>query len=208
MSTADRIADTALRLFNRKGYASTTLTEIAAEVGISQGNLTYHFPTKLDLANHLSEQVRLHGEARRAAHVPGEIEDDYVESLRNAMELTWHYGFLMRDRGIFEPVDAVVPPSPILVAALQERRDLIGRIAEAGLFRADADVDLDVLARSLWILSRHWADHLREMEAKDDITWADMQRGIEHHFALLLPTLTATGRRRFTAALERANAAA
>lgn len=208
MSTADRIADTALRLFNRKGYASTTLTEIAAEIGISQGNLTYHFPTKLDLANHLSEQVRLHVEARRAAHAPGEIEDDYVESLRNAMTLTWHYGFLMRDRGIFEPVDAVVPPSPILVAALAERRDLIGRIADAGLFRADADVDLDVLARSLWILSRHWADHLREMEAKDDIAWADMQRGIEHHFALLLPTLTAAGRRRFTAALERADAAA
>lgn len=208
MSTADRIADAALRLFNRKGYASTTLTEIATEIGISQGNLTYHFPTKLDLANHLSEQVRRHGEARRAAHVPGEVEDDYVESLRNAMELTWHYGFLMRDRGIFEPVDAVVPPSPILIAALQERRDLIGRVADAGLFRTDADVDLDVLARSLWILSRHWADHLREMEAKDDIAWADMLRGIEHHFALLLPALTATGRRRFTAALERATAAA
>ncbi len=205
MSTADRIADAALRLFNQKGYASTTLTEIAAEVGISQGNLTYHFPTKLDLALHFSEIVRRRGEERRATFEPGDIADDYVESLRNAMELTWHYGFLMRDRGIFESVDAVVPPSPILVAALQERRDLIGRIADEGLFRTDLDVDLDVIARSLWVLSRHWAEHLREMEAKEQLEWTDMQRGIEHHLAVLLPTLTAAGRRRFTAALERAS---
>ena len=206
MSTADRIAAAARRLFNRKGYASTTLTEIAHEVGISQGNLTYHFPTKLDLALHLSEQVRVHGERRRASLAPGDIADDYVESLRNAMELSWHYGFLMRDRGIFEPVDAVVPPSPILIAALDERRQLIGRIAQEGLFRTDTEIDLDVLSRSLWILSRHWMDHLREMEAKDEISWDDMQRGIEHHFALLLPSLTAAGRRRFTAALDRASA--
>lgn len=206
MSTADRISDTALRLFNRKGYASTTLTEIAHEVGISQGNLTYHFPTKLDLALHLSEQVRLHGERRRASLTPGDIADDYVESLRNAMELSWHYGFLMRDRGIFEPIDAVVPPSPILVAALDERRHLIGRIAQEGLFRTDTEIDLDVLSRSLWILSRHWIDHLREMEAKDEISCDDMQQGIEHHFAVLLPALTAAGRRRFTTALDRVSA--
>ena len=207
MSTADRIADTALRLFNRKGYASTTLTEIAAEVGISQGNLTYHFPTKLYLALHFSETVRAHGEARRASMVPGDVADDYVESLHNAMDLTWHYGFLMRDRGIFEPADAVVAPSPILVAALDERRHLLDRIASEGLFRTDADIDTDLVARSLWVLSRHWADHLREMEAKDTIDWADMQRGMQHHFAVLLPLLTAAGRRRFAAALERAEPA-
>ena len=206
MSTADRIADAALRLFNQKGYASTTLTEIAGEVGISQGNLTYHFPTKLDLALHLSEQVRAQSEARRAAHMPGDVADDYVESLTNAMAMTWRYGFLMRDRGIFEPIDAVVPPSPIMVAALQERHDLIRRIADEGLFRSDLDLDLDVLARSLWIVSRHWAEHLREMEAKDTLEWADMRRGIEHHFAVLLPTLNASGRRRFVAAFDRATA--
>ncbi|MEM8708997.1 MAG: TetR family transcriptional regulator [Actinomycetota bacterium] len=203
MSTADRIADAALRLFNRKGYASTTLTEIADEIGISQGNLTYHFPTKLDLALHFSETVRAHAEARRTTLTPGDIADDYVESLHNSMTLGWKYGFLMRDRGIFEPVDAVVPPSPIMVAAFEERRALIERIATEGLLRADTEIDVDVLARSLWILSRHWPEHLREMEAKEHIEWPDVHRGIEHHFALLLPALTAAGRRRFQAALDR-----
>ena len=204
-TTAERIADAALRRFNRKGYASTTLTEIANDVGISQGNLTYHFPTKLDLALHLSEVVRVRTEARRAARSPGDLADDYVEHLRFAMDMTWNYRFLMRDRGIFDDADAVVPPSPILVAAFEERRALIGRIDAEGLFRSGADVDLDMLARSLWILTRYWMDHLREMEQRDEIEWADVERGIEHHFAVLLPTMTAAGRRRFTAALARAS---
>ena len=202
-STAERIGDAALRRFNRKGYASTTLAEIAADVGISQGNLTYHFPTKLDLALHLSERVRVITETRRASTAVGELGDDYVEHLRFTLDLTGRYRFLMRDRGIFDDADAVLPPSPILVASFEERRRLIERIDAAGLFRADMPIDPDMLARSLWILSRHWTDHLREMEQRDEIDWADVARGIEHHFALLLPTLTATGRKRFTIALER-----
>lgn len=206
-TTAERIAGAALRRFNRQGYASTTLTEIARDVGISQGNLTYHFPTKLDLANHLSEAVRVATEARRARPSTGDLADDYVEQLRFAMEMTWNYRFLMRDRGIFADADAVVPPSPILVAAFEERRNLIERINQEGLFLASAELDLDMLARSLWILSRYWMDHLREMEQCDEIEWADVERGIRHHFALLLPTMNAAGRRRFVAALDRASSA-
>ncbi|MEM7406962.1 MAG: TetR family transcriptional regulator [Pseudomonadota bacterium] len=199
--TAERIADAALRLFNRKGYASTTLAEIAADVGISQGNLTYHFRTKLDLALHLSERVRVVTEGRRAGKAPADLTDEYVGHLLFSMDLTWRYGFLMRDRGIFDDADAVGPPSPILLASFEDRRRLIGRIADAGLFRADPGVDLELLARSLWILSRHWIDHLREMEQCAEPDWPDMERGIRHHFAVLLPNLTAAGRRRFVAAL-------
>ena len=202
-TTKERIAAAALRRFNRKGYDSTTLTEIASDVGISQGNLTYHFPTKLDLALHLSETVRVTTEARRESQTEGDLAEDYVTHLRFALEMTWHYRFLMRDRGIFNDADAVLPPSPILVAGFEERRRLVQRIADDGLFRADADVNVDTLARSLWIFSRYWMDHLREMEQRDEITRADVERGIEHHFALLLPTLTARGRRLFTSARQR-----
>jgi AcrR family transcriptional regulator len=202
-TTAERITDAALRRFNRNGYASTTLAEIASDVGISPGNLTYHFPTKLDLALQLSERVRVLTEARRAEQSSEEVADAYVDRLRFAMELTWTYRFLMRDRGIFEEVDAVVPPSPILVASLNERRELVERIERQGWFRADAEVDIDMLARSLWILSRHWMDHLREMEQRDEIVWGDVQRGIEHHLAVLLPMLTQAGRGAFVDALAR-----
>jgi hypothetical protein len=38
-------------------------------------------------------------------------------------------------------------------------------------------------------------DHLRESEGLERITWADQERGLRHHFAVLLPCLTASARR-------------
>jgi hypothetical protein len=72
------------------------------------------------------------------------------------------------------------------------------------MFRRDAVPDLTVLTRSIWIVSRYWMDYLRESEGREEITWEDQERGIAHHFALLLPCLTAGARRQFTAALDRA----
>ena len=48
-TTCGRILDASRRLFNERGYVGTTTAAIAAEVRITEGNLWYHFRTKLDL---------------------------------------------------------------------------------------------------------------------------------------------------------------
>ncbi len=201
-TTAERILEAARRRFNEKGYASTTLTEIAASVGISQGNLTYHFPTKRDLVTRLQEEVAERIAERRVGDRPGEVEDDYVEHLSLAMELTARYLFLLRDDAQIEPGPDHQSPHRVLVDDYAALRGLLERIDRAGLFRKDMEVDLDVLGRSLWVLSRYWMDYLSEMELRRDIGWEDQLRGIEHHLALLLPNLVAAGRHRFTRALK------
>ncbi|MEM6722825.1 MAG: TetR/AcrR family transcriptional regulator [Bacteroidota bacterium] len=45
-NTKQRILDTSIRLFNSKGIASVRLQQIAEEIGISPGNLAYHFKNK------------------------------------------------------------------------------------------------------------------------------------------------------------------
>ncbi len=42
----ERIVDAALRLFEKHGYASTSIADVAAEVGMLKGNLAYYYPTK------------------------------------------------------------------------------------------------------------------------------------------------------------------
>lgn len=42
----DRIVAAALRLFETRGYASTSIADVAAEAGMLKGNLAYYFPTK------------------------------------------------------------------------------------------------------------------------------------------------------------------
>ncbi len=45
-STPDLIIRTAVRLYNRDGVRNTSIRAIADHLGISAGNLTYHFPSR------------------------------------------------------------------------------------------------------------------------------------------------------------------
>lgn len=58
-TTRERILDVALDLFIRKGYAETSLREIAAELGFSKAALYYHFESKQDILAAL--HLRVHG---------------------------------------------------------------------------------------------------------------------------------------------------
>ena len=46
--TAERILASALGLFNRFGEPNVATTMVAADLGISPGNLYYHYPGKED----------------------------------------------------------------------------------------------------------------------------------------------------------------
>lgn len=58
-TTRAEILKVATRLFLQQGYTQTYVTKIAREVGISLGNLTFHFPTKelllTELIRHLCD---------------------------------------------------------------------------------------------------------------------------------------------------------
>jgi len=49
MKTKDRILQISLTLFNERGLSQVTLRTIAKEMGISQGNLNYHFKKRQDI---------------------------------------------------------------------------------------------------------------------------------------------------------------
>jgi TetR/AcrR family transcriptional repressor of nem operon len=54
-SVRDRVVDAALRLFARRGFASTSIADVADEAGILKGNLAYYFKTKQDLLDAVLE---------------------------------------------------------------------------------------------------------------------------------------------------------
>jgi len=56
-STKQRILDASVRLFNEYGVDSVRLQQIAEEIGISVGNLAYHFKTKDAIIESVFEQV-------------------------------------------------------------------------------------------------------------------------------------------------------
>ncbi len=56
MKTRDRILECALQLFNQQGEPNVSTLEIANELGISPGNLYYHFHGKEPLVLGLFER--------------------------------------------------------------------------------------------------------------------------------------------------------
>jgi AcrR family transcriptional regulator len=189
-STKDRIVESGRALFNAKGYGETPLSEIAANVGISQGNLTYHFPTKRQLALCIQEKAKEDAAARQQAYEPGHVAEDYIGHVLFGMELTWQYRFLFRDRAQFIAGRKGDDPSAALIADFNELHALIQRLEDDGLLVAEPSRDTLELARSLWIVSRYWMSYLSEIEGLEEITWRDQERGVNQHFAILRPSLT------------------
>ncbi len=95
--TAERILDAALALFNRLGEPNVSTTAIATEVGISPGNLYYHFPAKEGLITQLFDRYDASlTELLRAADGVENVEDAWL-FFHMLFELIWQYRFLYRD---------------------------------------------------------------------------------------------------------------
>ena len=98
MKTRDRILECALQLFNEQGEPNVTTLEIATEMGISPGNLYYHFHGKEPLILALFE--RFHNELAPLLNPPADARldvEDYWLFLHLIVERMAQYRFLFQD---------------------------------------------------------------------------------------------------------------
>ena len=91
--TAERILETTLTLFNRFGEPNVSTTLISSELGISPGNLYYHYPAKDELINALFD--RFEGELNGLLGAAEQVRD--VEEawffFHSLFELIWQHRF-------------------------------------------------------------------------------------------------------------------
>lgn len=69
MKTKQKILNAALEVLMESGFPALTQTRIAEVAGVSQGNLTYHFPTRTDLLKAVVEETKARMTAIRAAEL-------------------------------------------------------------------------------------------------------------------------------------------
>ena len=198
--TKDRILAASLRLFNENGYDAVTTARISEEVGISEGNLWYHFRTKRDLvrAHQLALFVLID---RRLAiqSTPETVLESYALFNRMVFEEVWTYQFLYRDQAEYgrtspeleERVHRIYEMTTTMLVRFF--REMI----EAGHLDMPAD-ELTALADNVWMVIRYWPSFLRETRRVVKLDKAALNAGIRHHFALFDTHLTPEARTFFT----------
>ena len=202
MRTRDRILRTALALFNQRGEAHVSLAQIAARLGISEGNLWYHFRSKGDLVAALLAELAERIDESLACQ-PEEIGPrlaDFSEHVRTAYRNMWDYRFLYRHR--LDPRAESAPARRI--AGLIERAHrhteaMLAEMVRRRLMRA-SPAEISELACNAWIITRYWIDYLQERQGLAKISERDIEAGIRHLFALYRPYLTDAARAEASAA--------
>lgn len=96
--TRERILEASLRLFNERGERNVAISDVALELGISPGNLHYHFRHKNEIVSRLFGQFR--DQVTPALAVPRDRPTDAEDLwlfLHMMFEQVRDYRFLFRD---------------------------------------------------------------------------------------------------------------
>jgi AcrR family transcriptional regulator len=197
--TAERILETTLDLFNRFGEPNVSTTLISTELGISPGNLYYHYPAKDALINSLTDRYEkaLH-ELLRAADEVRHVEDAWL-FLHMLFELIWQYRFLYRDLNDLLSKNRRLEThfQWVLKAKLQAVQALLAGLARGGALHMELR-DTAPVATAMVVVLTYWLsfEYVREPRKALDLesASASVLRGGFHALALLLPYLQAEQR--------------
>jgi len=202
--TAERILETTLALFNRFGEPNVSTTLISAELGISPGNLYYHYPAKDELINSLFERYeRSLNELLGAADGVRHVEDAWF-FLHSLFERIWEYRFLYRDLNDLLSKNRLLETrfQGLLVAKTRAVRGLLGGLGRSGAIQIDSR-ELEPTADSMVVLLTYWLsfEYVRDPRhaLEPDHAQAALLRGAQHVLHQLAPYLESAQRQHLMA---------
>lgn len=134
-TTDRRILDHARRMFNDRGVAAVRIRDIARDLDLSPGNVSYHFPTKERLLAALMEEAHGRNEDLIAAPVGRFGFDVLAHILQAIMRRDLENRWMMRDSaGLLVALPSLRPLHERMQRAREARIDVIvERLIEAGL---------------------------------------------------------------------------
>lgn len=204
IKTRQRILESSLQLFNEQGERQVSTNHLAAAMGMSPGNLYYHFKNK----DAIIGELFTHYAERMAATLtfPDDhplTQTDKANLFETAMNVLWDFRFLHRDMThLLENAKLSAPYRAFSLQVLEQLRELYRAQITAGLIEADDD-DIDTLAITVWITATNWVNFLHTTGLfdagaaagaaapadNDNVTEDMLRRGILHIICLEAPYL-------------------
>ena len=192
--TAERILEVTLELFNRFGEPNVSTTLISAELGISPGNLYYHYPAKDELINSLFDRYEhALNELLNASDSVRNVEDAWF-FMHTLFELIWQYRFLYRDLNDLLSKNRRLETHFQWVLKNKTRavKALLDGMSRAGAITIDSR-EVEATATGMVVLLTYWLSFEYVRDPRNALEPANAQsallRGAHHVLSLLAPYL-------------------
>jgi AcrR family transcriptional regulator len=193
MHTRERILATALRLFNEADTSTISTNHIATALGMSPGNLYYHFRNKEEIIRALFEQQFARWDQLYT------LPDDHRPTLADLQQLVratfvtaWEYRFMYRELIALLRRDNQLHQRWVEIRArgftgFQELFDLC--VAVGVLHAPEDPAEVTRLAELCWLISEFW---LASVEVSGGtVDTAQIERGIALMLQVLRPFVVA-----------------
>ena len=196
MKTRDKIVHAALQLFNENGERNITTNHIAAHLGMSPGNLYYHFHNKQEIIREIFESYSME---LLACFSPVDPQQKSLALLKQYLDsiftLMWKYRFFYANLPQILQQDKVLHEKYL---AVQERL----QINLQGIFKTFIDLQLFALQdaeikpiiTTLHLIISSWLSYQSSMHLQSEITEQVIQQGMLQMTAMIKHVTTELGK--------------
>jgi AcrR family transcriptional regulator len=189
--TRDKILDASLSMFNAQGEPNVTTNHIADEIGISPGNLYYHYRNKNDIVEQLF--ARYETQMDRALLVPEgrlpTLEDVWLQ-LHSVFDCMWAFRFLYRDLVDILSRNRKLKQrfSRIMNRASTSAAAMLKGLSKAEILRATDD-EIRATSANVLLVATFWINYNTVRSAKTEQTQKELTHGIYQAMLLIAPFL-------------------
>ena len=170
MKTKDKILKVSLELFNQQGERNVSTNHIAAKLGISPGNLYYHFRNKQQIVYRLflqyQEDVQGFLGVPKDREVTFQDKVGYLEDILNSM---WEYRFLHRDLQHILQEDQCLRDAyrEFSSQTVADGRLILQTMADSGILLASSE-QIDAMILNIWLIVTSWSSFLQSITLHTD----------------------------------------
>lgn len=201
MRTRERIIHASIELFNEHGERNITTNHIASHLGISPGNLYYHFRNKEDIISHIFELYR---QQLESSFGPVDADQDAIALLRHSLdavfELMWRFSFFYANLPDILSRDEKLQSAyhQVQAAQLDRMKKAIIELKSKGVLNIE-DEDISDFSNSLKINVIFWISYLKIQHPNAKVKKGMIYQGVLTVLSLLKPYLNTSDKGRIKA---------
>lgn len=165
ITTADRILDASLKLFNEQGFHRVPAMRIAEHLGISPGHLAYHFKNKNDILLALFPRMEKALQEFMRLEMP-HVAPASIDRTLNVLKTLWDYRFFFIELPQIGPIDQNILDSYLKLEDRildTMRKSFDARVAEGAMRPVQLPNTSLLLAKNVWTI---WLDWVRNEQVR------------------------------------------